>query len=101
MIRFPITADIATIFNTAEFAQPVSDGVNTFDAIITEDFDLMNGGSVGIEGAQLICIAQSSDVSLLDSGDILTATLTGDEFIIIPPLMPDDTGLTRLKLARN
>ena len=99
MSRIPITADVSTFFNTGEFAQVITHPGGTFNAIQTDYYNEMDGGSVGIEGAEIILICSSDDLLSypVDHGTMLT--IGGDVYSVVN-IRPDNNGITRLQLTR-
>lgn len=98
MSDFPISQDLDFLFELNEFAQWVTQGINpAFKGILTDFYSELSGGTVGIEGAEVLLIAKTLDVSGFNHGTILT--ISSDDYIIVNT-RPDNTGLTRLQLAR-
>ncbi len=97
MSQIPITEDLTPFFEIGDFAQDVIIQGNTIPGIITDFYDTLEGGSVGIEGAEVLLIVMTSDVPIIYHGDGVDID---SELFIIVNVREDNTGVTRLQLAR-
>lgn len=99
MSQIPITTELDFLFQAQEFALDISDGVNPpFKGIVTDFYDELLGGSVGMEGAEVLLIAKTTDVSTFTHGTILTV---GAENFTVVNTRQDNYGITRIQLARS
>lgn len=98
MSQIPITADdLDTFFEVDEFAQVITYNLGTINGIVTDLYSDIDVGEVGIEGANLLAIVKTSDISGIAEGD---AMAVGAENFTVVNIRPDNTGLTRIQLAR-
>lgn len=97
MTQIPVSEDLSSFFVDGEFAQEAEvDGV-IITAIVTDFYDALEGGTVGIEGAEVLLICKTSEVATVEHG---TAVVIDTEEFVVSNVKPDNSGITRLQLAR-
>ena len=97
MTQIPGSENLDAFFEAGEFAQEVDILGATILAIITDFYDDLDGGSVGMEGAEVLLICKTSDVPGVQHGT--PVTIETENFIVVN-VRPDNSGVTRLQLAR-
>ena len=97
MTQIPVSDDLDGFFVDGEFAQEVFILGQTITAIITDYYDPLDGGTVGIEGAEVLLICKAQDVPGVEHG---TPVLVDGENFTVVNIRPDNSGVTRLQLAR-
>ena len=98
MSQIPISEDLDAFFVDGEFAQDVELLGGIISAIVTDYYQDLDAGTVGIEGAEVLLICKTMDIPGVEHGT--PVNIDGENFIVVN-VRPDNSGVTRLQLART
>ena len=94
--RFEMTKDLSPLFQLNEFAFETTWNDNvTFQAILTDFYGEIIGGTVNLAGTDPIMIAEHSDIAQVKEGDSIKIQ---DFEWVVREVQPSNTGLVRLTL---
>jgi hypothetical protein len=93
--RIPIAMNLEPFFNNNEFSHDaLHNGATLFKVIVTDWYDPVIGGTVGMGTTDPMLIAQHDDIPDVADGD--TISIDGYSYTV-REVRPDNTGIVRLK----